>query len=378
MSKNSVTAIVLICCSIFVASSIYVMIPLQPVLAEQFNVSLEIAALTSTLFTFPYALGLICFGLLADRFPLRKLLLIGMALLIIITVLLSLSESIYLLISLRAVQGFFAASFAPVAFAYCFKHFSGSFRAFVIAMINTGFLFAGVFGQMAAAFFAEQGSYSFVFVVFFFFYLFCFIGLFFTLKPSEPKLLQGRGKIHPMIRACFKHRHLAKLYGIAFFLLLTLMLFYGSFEIYVYQSVEDFPYSIQFLRLISLIGIIPAFFSSQLMNKFGAKSVLQFQLGIMVGGFIPVAVAINLYTIMVASFFMIFSASLTIPMVVLLVGKHATQFRSTALSLYSFILLTGASTGSMLAPLLPFSVVLLLVPILYMGLTIYARLLPDD
>lgn len=378
MSKNSVTAIVLICCSIFVASSIYVMIPLQPVLAEQFNVSLEIAALTSTLFTFPYALGLICFGLLADRFPLRKLLLIGMALLIIITVLLSLSESIYLLISLRAVQGFFAASFAPVAFAYCFKHFSGSFRAFVIAMINTGFLFAGVFGQMIAAFLADWGSYSLVFGAFFCFYLLCFTGLFFTLKPSDPKLLQERGKIYPMIKACLKHRHLAKLYAIAFFLLLTLMLFYGSFEIYVYDSVGDFPYSIQFLRLISLIGIFPSFFSSQLINRFGAKSVLRFQLGVMVIGFIPVAIANHVFTIMVASFFMILSASLTIPMVVLLVGKHAAQFRSTAISLYSFILLTGASTGSMLAPILPFSVVLLLVPILYIVLTVFARLLPGD
>lgn len=378
MSKNLITAIILIYCSIFVASSIYVMIPIQPLLAEKFDVSLQVAALSSTMFVFPYAFGLVFFGLLADRFSLRKLLLAGMASLSIITYLLSFSNSIYLLLFLRSVQGVLAASFAPVTFAYCFQHFNGSFRAFVIAMINTGFLFAGVFGQMISAFFADWISYPFVFVAFFCFYLSCFIGLFFTLKTSITGSREQDSRIFPMIFSCICNRQLQKVYGITFFLLLTIMLFYGSFEMYVFTTWKEFTYSIQLLRLISLIGIVPAFFSSKLMNRFGAKSVLRFQLMVMAIGFSPAVFSINVTTIMVASLLMIASTSLTIPMVVLLVGKLASQFKSTALALYSFILLMGATVGSILAPAIGFPVVLVLIPIVFLVLTFFSSLLLDD
>ncbi|GGM42192.1 MFS transporter [Paraliobacillus quinghaiensis] len=378
MSKTPVTAIILIYCSIFVASSIYVMIPLQPMLAEKFDVSLQLVSLSSTLFVFPYALGLVFFGLLADRFPLRKLLLIGMALLTVVTGLLSLTNAVHSLLILRIFQGILAASFAPVTFAYCFKYFKGSTQAFIIAMINTGFLFAGVFGQMTSAYFTALFSYQFVFVAFFCFYFSCFIGLFFTLRSSASEKNKQVKKILPMILSCVRDYTLQKIYSITFFLLLTIMLFYGSFEIYLYEEWPDFPYSIQLLRLISLIGILPAFLSSILIKRFGAKSVLQFQLGVMMIGFIPAVITLNVFTILFASLFMIASTSLTIPMVVLLVGKHAKLFKSTAVSLYSFVLLTGASAGSVIAPVIPFTTVLILIPAVFLLLSFLSRLLPSD
>lgn len=376
MPKNTSTAIVLIYCSIFIASSIYIMIPIQPLLAEKFNVSLQFATLPSTLFVIPYAMGLVFFGLLADRISLRKILIIGMAMLAGVTLLLSFSNSFPSLIILRICQGFLAASFAPVTFAYCLKHFKNSSQTFIIAMINTGFLFAGVFGQMTAVFFTELSSYHAVFIAFFCFYLSCFIGLFLTLEPSSPLKKDNTKKILPIISACFLDHTLQKIYTITFFLLFTIMLFYGSFEIYLYNDLRDFLYSSQLLRLISLIGISPAFFSGFFVKKWGAKSVLRFQLGIMVVGFIPAVFSLNVFTILIASLFMIASTSLTIPMVVLLVGKHAPIFKSTAIALYSFVLLIGASIGSVLAPFLPFTTVLFIIPILFLMLLSFSSMLP--
>ncbi|WP_117169877.1 MFS transporter [Paraliobacillus sediminis] len=378
MPKTTFTAIVLIYCSIFIASSIYIMIPIQPLLTEKFHISLHFASLPSTLFVIPYALGLVFFGILADRISLRKLLLIGMAVLAVVTLLLSFSNSFQSLLVLRMFQGFLAASFAPLTFAYCFKYFKDSSQTFVIAMINTGFLFAGVFGQMTAVFFTELSSYHFIFTAFFYFYLSCLIGLFLTLEPSSPSRRDDTKKILPIILVCFRDHTLQKVYTITFFLLFTIMLFYGSFEIYLYNGLRDFPYSSQLLRLISLIGILPAFFSGFFVKKWSVKSVLRFQLGIMVVGFIPAAISINVFTILIASLFMIASTSLTIPMVVLLVGKHAHLFKSTAIALYSFVLLIGASIGSVLAPFIPFSTVLFIIPILFIVLLTFSCLLPKN
>ncbi|WP_170287651.1 MFS transporter [Aquibacillus halophilus] len=378
MSKQITTAGTLIYCSVFIASSIYVMIPLQPMLAEMYDVSLSYVSLSSTLFVFPYAFGLLLFGVLADRLPLRNILLVGMGLLCLVTGLLSLSNSINSLIFLRIFQGILAACFAPVTFAYCFKHFEGSLQAVVIAMINTGFLFAGVFGQITSVFFTNLFTYQAVFVAFFFFYLSSLIGLFLTLQTSSSKKVFRQNNLFSTILSCFRHQSLRKLYSITFFLLLTIMLFYGSFEIFIFTEWRDFPFSLQLFRTISLIGIIPAFFASYLIKRFGPKNVLTFQLGVMVIGFIPAIIFLNVATALFASLLMIASTSLTIPIVVLLVGRHATTHKSTAVAVYSFTLLIGASLGSTLASYIPFTYVMILIPISFIGLCFFSRTLPDS
>ncbi|CQR46543.1 bicyclomycin/multidrug efflux system [Paraliobacillus sp. PM-2] len=378
MAKTTSTVIVLIYCSVFVASSIYVLIPLQPLLAEKFDVSLQIASLSSTLFVFPYAFGLVFFGLIADHYPLRNILLIGMALLTITTGLLAFNHSLEYIFILRVFQGFFAASFAPVTFSYCFKYFTGTRQAFAIAMLNTGFLFAGVFGQLLSVFLSQSYSYSGVFFAFFLFYLSCFIGLSLTLESNRFIKKKLTKNFFPILMACCRDFTLQKLYSITFFLLLTIILFYGSFEIYLYHEWSDFPYSLQLLRSISLIGILPAFFSSFFLNRFGAKYVLQVQLWIMVLGFIPASIHLNVITIIIASFAMIASTSLSIPMMVLLIGKHAQIYQSTAVSLYSFVLLIGASIGSLLAPRLLFTTILFLIPMIFICLLFIARSVPKQ
>ncbi|MCT2535602.1 MFS transporter [Aquibacillus koreensis] len=375
--KQSYTASVLIYCSVFIASSIYVMIPLQPRLAEVFNVSLGFISLSSTLFVFPYALGLLLFGMLADRFSLRSILLVGMAFLTLFTGLLALSESVYSLLTLRILQGIFAASFAPVTFSYCFRHFNGPMQAFAIAMINTGFLFAGVFGQMISAFFSNLFTYNGMFAAFFFFYLSCFIGLFITLQPSKTKQSYPLRELFYTILSCFKNQSLQKLYSITFFLLLTIMLFYGSFEIYLFNQWTDFPFSLQLFRLISLIGIIPAFFASSLIAHFSAIRVLRFSLILMMIGFMAPIISLTVPSLMIASIMMIASTSLSIPMVVLLVGAVAKARKSTAVAVYSFVLLIGASIGSILASLISFSFVIIMIPLTFGVLVFVTHLISE-
>ncbi|WP_077623099.1 MFS transporter [Sediminibacillus massiliensis] len=377
MSKNTLTAGALIYCAVFVASSIYVMIPLQPRLAESHNVSISYASLTSSLFICTYATGLLVFGFLADRLPLRKILVTGMAMLSLITGALIFAADVGQLILLRALQGFTAASFAPVAFGYCFRYFQGSLQGTAIALINTGFLFAGVFGQIISSYLAEAFFFSAVFTGFFLFYLICFSLLFITLKKAVPSDSIPSKKPTTIILSCFQNQILRKLYLIAFFLLLPIMLFYGSFEIYLHQVWTDFPVPLQLFRVCSLIGILPSFFISALLRRFRAKQILRFQLFVMVAGFLPAIAGLNVGTITFASFLMITSTSLTIPMVVLLVGRN-TVHGTSAVAIYSFTLLSGASVGSALASLVPFPFVLGIIAAIFILLGLLAKTLPDD
>ncbi|KGX83904.1 MFS transporter [Pontibacillus marinus] len=369
MSKQAVMATVLVLTGIFIASNLYTMLPLHTGLAETFGVSIPVVSLSSSLFIFPYAIGLFFFGMLADKLPHKTLLLCGMSLLTIVTTLIGFVDVFWLFICLRALQGILAASFAPTAFAYTFEHFQGRLQAFVIAMINTGFLFAGIFGQMVSAAIADLFAYPAVFFSFGLFYFLCLVGMKTGLVKSKPKTYTKLFSLSPIL-SFFRHRPLQKLYGIAFFLLFTVMLFYGSFELFMYRDELDFPFSLQTFRMIGLIGIIPAFFAGRLKSAFGARGILAVHLGLMAVGFIVPLVALNVWTLLFASICMIASTALTIPMVILLVGVHGAHARASAVSIYSFTLLTGASVGSWIAALLPFEMVLVSVVVLFCGLVV--------
>ncbi|SDJ87964.1 MFS transporter [Sediminibacillus albus] len=377
MARQAFTATALIYCGIFVASSLYVMIPLHPAVSESYQVTIAHASLSSSLFIIAYALGLLLFGFLADQLPLSKIMLAGMGVLTLLTSLLAFVDSIEAILLLRVFQGLLAASFAPLAFGYCFSHFTTGFQGVVIALINTGFLFAGVFGQIISAAFASAFSVSSVFVAFSFFYLSCFIFLWFTLQPSANAGGLNIKKLTVTILSCLRNPIVRWLYVIAFFLLFPIMLFYGAFEIYLYTIWKDFPIPLQLFRLISLIGIFPSFFTSYVLKKFKPRTVLQFHLGIMAAGFLPALIHLNVGTIAIASFLMIVSTSLTIPMVVLLVGRHSSAGTS-GIAIYSCTLLTGAAVGSALAPEIAFFHVLWMIPMLFAGLALLAKVLPDN
>lgn len=367
MSKQTGMAMVLVLTGIFIASNLYTMLPLHTGLAEIFGVSIPLVSLSSSLFIFPYAIGLFFFGMLADKLPHKPLLLSGMSLLTLITILIGFVDVFWLFILMRAVQGFLAASFAPTAFAYTFEHFEGRTQAFVIAMINTGFLFAGIFGQMVSAAIADWFAYPAVFFLFGFFYFSSLLGINYTLVRSSPKSYTKLFSLSPIL-SFFRLRSLQKLYGITFFLLFTVMLFYGSFELFIDQDTVDIPFSLQTFRMIGLVGIIPAFFAGRLQSVFGPRAILAFHLGLMSVGFVVPLIDLNIWTLLFASICMIASTALTIPMVILLVGVHGEFARASAVSIYSFTLLTGASIGSWLAAVAPFQLVLGGVSVLFCGL----------
>ncbi|MYL32305.1 MFS transporter [Pontibacillus yanchengensis] len=370
MHRQTWMALALVITGIFIASNLYTMLPLQPQLAEHFGISITTASLASTFFIFPYAVGLFFFGILADQIPHKRLLIFGMISLVVISMLIGFAPNFWIFLAMRAIQGVMAASFAPTAFAYTFEHFQGQQQAFIIAMINTGFLFAGIFGQILSVALTDVGdSYKTVFFGFSLIYFLCFLAMSITLYTSTMKKKKIVFSLSPIL-SFFQCRPLQKLYAISFFLLMAVMLFYGSFELFMYEASMNLPFSLQTFRFIGLIGIIPAFFAGTLQKQLGPRVVLSVFLMLMALGITIPLFTISIWTLLMASIFLIASTALTIPMVILLIGQFASHARASAVSIYSFTLLTGASIGSIVAAWVPFTIVLAGVALLFASLSL--------
>src|SRR5690606_1122347 len=130
-----------------------------------------------------------------------------------------------------------------------------------------GFLFAGIFGQIFSFYLVYTFTFSALFFVFSFFYFVSFVLLFFSLKKTNVPDTKFRN-VFTSILTLIRHTTLYKLYTTAFFLLLTIMLFYGGFEMYLLHNSIDLPFSIQTFRMIGLFGIVPAFFANRLVERF--------------------------------------------------------------------------------------------------------------
>lgn len=368
MLRSFFSGLFLVISAIVVATQMYNFIPLQSFISQTYDISISKASLTSASFLFPYAVGLLFFGNLVDRKSSRGVLLIGLFLLGGITILLGTVHSFPILILLRVVQGFLASTFAPAAFSYTFSNFHKK-RAFIIAMINTGFLIAGIIGQWVSAWLTFSYSIQTMFWSFALAFFLCNIVLSLTL--SSPKKIELRHRSTTTILAFFRHPALQKLYFLTGFLLLTVMLFYGALDLYLQKQTLSNTLSLQEIRAWSLIGILPAFFIPSLEKRIGSIQLLSFSCCLMMLGFLCSVIYPIVPTLFVTSIFMIASISIAIPMVVLLVGQIASPARATGISIYSFLLLSGAGIGSMLAPLLSMHSILMAEALLFGFFTLF-------
>ena len=105
----------------------------------------------STAFSLCYASGFLVWGPISDRYGRKKILLCGMTLLILTTACCAMAPNLPTLGVLRGLQGFSAASFAPIALAYLAEALPITHRPTAIGAMSTAFLVAGIVGQVFAA-----------------------------------------------------------------------------------------------------------------------------------------------------------------------------------------------------------------------------------
>jgi MFS transporter, YNFM family, putative membrane transport protein len=354
-------AILLTISAIMVASNIYTLIPIYSLLAEDLAITESHVVMAGGLFTLFYACGLLSFGPISDYTGRRKILVFGLLASALTTLAVGFSAGSISLWITRSLQGMTLATFASVAFAYSYDLFTFRQRTILVVLINTGFLIAGIFGQVASDFLANLFSWNSVYIFFSAVYFILFVTAFIVLSESPAQAVDRK----PLSRIFFEllnDPRLRKCYMITFSLLFAIIAFYDAIGRFFSGPASD----LLMIRLVGLIGATLSLFTGKLIEKWGELKTLIFGLAI---GSSSAALLLFFHTteaLVVFSILFVSSISLVIPTVITLIGFFGVSQRAKALSLYSFILLIGASLAPPAAALLPFNGVLLLLSLLFM------------
>ncbi|WLR53912.1 MFS transporter [Mesobacillus subterraneus] len=312
------------------------------------------------LFTFFYACGLLSFGPVSDFTGRRKILVFGLLASALTTLAVGFSAGSLSLWIARSLQGITLATFASVAFAYSYDVFNFRQRTILVVLINTGFLIAGIFGQVASDFLAEVSSWNSVFFFFSAVYFILFAAAFFLLNESPPQMVESK-PLWSLFFQLLKDSRLMKCYSISFSLLFAIIAFYDAIGRYFNGPESD----LLIIRLVGLLGASLSLFTGKLIDRWGELRTMMFGLAIGSTSAFLLLFFQSTAALIFFSIFFVSSISLTIPTVITLIGGYGSSQRAKALSLYSFILLTGASLAPPVAALLPFSGVMLLLSSLF-------------
>lgn len=353
--RLKVTAFLLTITGIFVASNIYTLIPIYDDLTNTLSIDENHVVIASSIFSVFYAFGLLYFGPSSDRFGRRKILIFGMLASAISTLFVGFAHDTLSLYAARSFQGLTLGSFAPVAFAYIFDLYKDKNRTLLLVFINTGFLMAGIIGQLISSKITATFTWNHVFYFFSLCYLILFLISYFILPKTILPLKEQRS-VFSLMSELIKNRSLQKCYGITFTLLFSFVALYDSIS----RLFDGSPEQLFSLRSVGLTGAILSLFTGRLIERFGLDRTMY--TGIVIGAVSILSLNFfqSLYALMILSILFVASISLLIPTIITLVGQLGGVHRAKALSLYSFVLLTGASLASPIVILLNFKLVLLL------------------
>lgn len=341
-------SLVLFCAGLFVMSSLYLTIPLVPVFSKVFSVSSELASWTGSAFGFSFAIGSLIYGTLSDKFGRKPVILIGLAGLAIITGLTGFVNDIYLLILCRALQGFAAASFSPVALAYVTDTFPERKRVTAIGTISTGFLMAGTIGQAFASFISEKYGWNFVFYTLGIIQFILFFMVFY-LVPNHLEKRKTATISLKQIGTLLGQKNLICAYIISLTLLLSFVGMYSALNDYLSQ--DPFFLSSQqilYLRIAGISGMLLSPLSGKLVSKLGTMLVIRSGLFLSILGLLGIGSGRHLFLIVPSSIIFVAGLSIVIPTNINFIGQLGGNLRELAVSIYTFILFVGASIAPIL------------------------------
>jgi predicted MFS family arabinose efflux permease len=326
--------------------SLYVTIPLISFFSDFFQTSPNEAAWTGSAFSLFFAVGCIFYGPISERFGRKKVIIIGLGALSIISIFIGFVDNLYLLITLRAFHGAAAATFSPVALAYVVEMFPGSRKVTTTGFISAGFLMAGIIGQVYSSWISDKIGWNYVFFILGGVYIFTFflILLFLPRDPSQPyKPINPLGSI-------FKNRFLLFSYFIALTVLLSFVGMYSALQVYLggpkFNLTDE---TILYIRAIGIIGMLFSPFAGKLIEKFSILYVLRMGLGLATIGLVAIGISSNLTVVIVMSVLFVTGIAITVPTLISLVGQLGGKSRGIAISMYTFILFIGASIGPLIS-----------------------------
>ena len=338
--------LLLVVAAVLVVGQMYMPIPLL----GQFNINYPnysySPSLLITSFGIAYAVGFLVFGPLSDYLGHKLVIVSGLILLAAASVAVAYGENTGLILA-RAVQGFVAASFPPVALSYIATHFSDRFKNWAISAIAISFLSAVTFGQLITIAFSDGTLYRQELLVSLA-YLLLAVMLFFALTKtnhSNAKLKDTKTKlISPSLIVSFLFRKdLAYLYFITFS---VLFVYIGHYIVVDDLLSDDFGNEGLHLRLMTLPFFLIGFLSPRLI-KFGSERSLLYTyaayLMLFILNFICYLLDYSYFNVFLLCVMSAMTALIIPNLIASISGRSHVEERGTALALYTIVLFVGAS-----------------------------------
>ncbi|KZE52361.1 MFS transporter [Brevibacillus parabrevis] len=347
----SLMAAILCWSGMVVMSSLYVTIPLISLFAELYRITPTQAAATGSVFSVGFAIGCLIYGALSDKYGRKQVILIGLVALAAISLLLGMVESFTWMIVLRGLQGFAAATFSPVALAYAVEMFPADKRVTTIGFISTGFLVAGIAGQVVSSLISEQHGWNAVFYLLAGVYALTAVLILRFLPKGE--IQQPHANIwEPLkqIGRVFSQKNLVLSYMVALVLLMSFVSMYTVLGHYL--SGPDFGLNkaeILYVRSVGVFGMLISPLSGKVAMRFGVRAVLRGGLLLAMAGLASLGLISSLPLLIAMSVIFVAGIAISVPALVSLVGQLAGKARGIAVSVYTFVLFAGTSLGPVIS-----------------------------
>ena len=336
-----------------VLCSLYVTIPLLPKLSEIYHISISQAAWAGSVFSICFAIGCLFFGAVSDRYGKKNVMVAGLFALAIITFIIGFANSFSQIVVLRGIQGALAATFSPVALTYVGVMYPPKKRVTTIGIISSGFLIAGIVGQLIASYLTAVMNWNTVFYLLGIVYLFTSL-LLLIVVPKDDLLAKNKDlfAIIKKFKMPFKHKPLILCNSIGLMVLLTFVGMYTALGSYLNTSFQFDDQKIFYVRAAGIFGIILSPFTGKFIQKFGMKKVLTFGMLCSIVGLFSMGLGQSLPFIIFMSILFVCGIAIIVPSMLALVGQLGGNEKGVATSIYTFILFIGASLGPIIATLI--------------------------
>ncbi|MFF2910820.1 MFS transporter [Paenibacillus sp. NPDC057934] len=351
--SRNYTAMTLILCwaGMVIMSSLYVTIPLTPLFSDVFGVSSTQAATAGSIFSLGFAVGCLIYGPLSEKYGRKTVIFIGLIALTCISLLIGLVHDFSWIIGLRGLQGAAAATFSPVALAYAVEMFPAHRRVTLIGFITTGFMVAGIVGQVMSGIVSQHFGWNAIFFLLAAVYILTAI-LVLKFLPKADFQNPNSSILEPIrnIGKLFARKNLVLAYLVALVLLMSFVSM--STVLGTYLSGLSFGLSKQeilYVRSAGVLGMLLSPFAGMLAERFGTLKILRGGLLLAILGLGSLGLISNLTLLVVMS--VIFTAGIALvgPALITLVGQFGGPLRGIAVSVYTFVLFGGTSLGPMIA-----------------------------
>ena len=338
-SKQIRLLILLMLGAVLVVGQLYVTLPLTPMLASRWQVTLGQAAWAGSAFGFSYAAGFLLLGRLSDRYGRRNVLLFSLLATAVASVLVAVSTHFGMLLGARALQGLMAAGFPPAALALVAEALPPARRPLGLSLMSFAFLAAAPAAQFLAAQFAAQGLPAIMLSLAAAYGLLA-LGLY-RLLPAAAAQLPHVAATATAPVPLWRQTQLMGVWLASLTVLYAFVVFHAGAQATGLAASE-----LQALRLAGLPPLLLSIAAARLVSRIGTVATARAGLVLAAMGLL-LGLGASLGWLLVASVLLSAGMALAVPGLIGTVANRAVpSSRAQAIALYTFFLFVGASVAA--------------------------------